>query len=376
MRTTDATLVLEDGTEFAGAVPSSQSKAVRGEVVFTTGMTGYVESLTDPSYKGQILVFTYPQVGNYGVPPPDSWESGGIRVAGVVVNELFSESFHYKSTDSLFARLSRERVPVMTGVDTRAVTRRLRSRGVVSGSIVPKGAPPSDSDRMREKVSDESDEVVWYGEEGPLIVLVDYGVKRSIVRSLLHFPVRVKKVPRGYDYTDEDCDGVLLSNGPGDPAKHQEDVALLRRAMEKHPTRPFFGICLGAQLMALASGAVTKKLRYGHRGQNQPCLRIADNACFLTSQNHGYVVEEASLSDEWEVTFRNIHDGSVEGFAHKGRPFCRGVQFHPEATPGPVDTWWLFEEFYRALSGAYPDGRPEGIALARPSPRRRVASCP
>ena len=351
----DAKLVLGDGSEFLGVSPLWQEEESFsfGEVVFTTGMTGYVEALTDPSYAGQILVFTYPLIGNYGVPESYLWESNKVQVRGVVVGARPFSSTHRESRRSFLEWLQKEKVPLISEVDTRALTKILRSSGTAPGTIFSAAAPApgkflesEQRDLLRETTIPSAQR---YGKRGKTIILVDCGVKQSILRALLRFPIQVKQVPYDYDYTEEDYAGVFLSNGPGDPEMCTETIAILQKAMTR-PDKPIFGICLGAQLMALACGAKTKKLHYGHRAHNQPCLHLADRRCYLTSQNHGYVVVEESLPEEWEVTFRNLNDGSVEGLRHKKLPFF-AVQFHPEAAPGPLDTRWLFDSFYKELDG-------------------------
>ncbi len=341
-------LILQNGEVFEGLAPAWQKDTFFGEVVFTTGMTGYVESLTDPSYAGQILTFTYPLIGNYGVPEEKYWESARIHARGVVIGELSPFFDHHEAKKSLLDWLEEQRVPLLTAVDTRALTKRLRIDGVALGAIVPEGAAPQFSDPnltpLVAEVSIKSSRV--YGKGKKRVIAVDCGMKENIVRSLLQFPLEVKRVPHDYDYTQEEWDGVFLSNGPGDPTMCGETIRILKKAMARN--KPIFGICLGTQLMALSIGASTYKLRYGHRGQNQPCIDLADGRCYLTSQNHGYAVDERSLPDDWQVTFRNLNDQSVEGIAHRTLPFY-SVQFHPESAPGPVDTLWLFEKFYAML---------------------------
>lgn len=340
-----AQLVLKSGEVFYGDVPASQETFTFGEVVFNTGMVGYVESLTDPSYSGQILVFTYPLIGNYGVPGPEFWESEKIHVRGVVVSELSPFYSNHTAKSSLGQWLAEQGVPCMTGVDTRALTKCLRSKGVVPGAMAPVGKMPDhfeDFEQINwvEEVSIREPRVYGSGEK--LVIAIDCGMKENILRSLLQYPIRVKRVPHDYDFTDEEYDGVFISNGPGDPARCQNTVEIIRKAMAKR--KPTFGICLGTQLMALAAGAKTYKLPFGHRSHNQPCLHLASNRSFLTSQNHGYAVDQATLPSDWRVSFRNLNDQSVAGIEHTTLPFF-SVQFHPEAAPGPEDTRWLFEKF-------------------------------
>jgi carbamoyl-phosphate synthase small subunit len=337
---------------FKGRIPAAQTGTFPGEVVFTTGMTGYVESLTDPSYAGQILVFTYPMIGNYGVLREEAWESEKIRVAGLITSELCEGWSHARATQPLLEWLTRERIPLFTGVDTRALTKYLRTRGVMQGAIAPKALrlplPP-----LQIPFISIPEPRTYGATHEPTVVLVDCGAKENILRSLLTFPVRVKRVPYDYDYSKEPFAGVVISNGPGDPADYKETIVVAHKAMRRG--LPMFGICLGSQIMGLAAGATTYKLPFGHRGHNQPVSATSGahvprstRRCFITSQNHGYAVDAATLPSDWQVTFRNLNDQSVEGLAHKTKPFF-SVQFHPEASPGPTDTAWLFDRFFKAL---------------------------
>ena len=338
-----AKLWLSDGTSFDGSVPDWQPDGEAGEVVFNTGMTGYVETLTDPSYSGQILTFTYPLIGNYGVPDPASWESERLHLRGVVVSELTMQWSHAGHVRSLLDWLREQQVPVITGVDTRALTKLLRVHGTMAGTIAT-SRPAAIKPVPAGKVSIPEPRI--YNPHGAkTVIAVDCGMKENITRSLAGLGLRVKRVPHNYDYTHEDYDGVMLSNGPGDPTDYPEAIAILRRALQKD--RPVFGICLGSQLMALAAGASTYKLHFGHRGHNQPCAG-PDGRAYITSQNHGYAIAEDSLPQGWRVTFRNLNDQSVEGIAHLTKPYF-SVQFHPEAAPGPTDTRALFKEFEELL---------------------------
>ncbi|MEO0080536.1 MAG: glutamine-hydrolyzing carbamoyl-phosphate synthase small subunit [candidate division WOR-3 bacterium] len=341
----------EDGTQFTGtgfgrAIPAA------GEVVFNTGMVGYGESLTDPSYRGQILVMTYPLVGNYGVPPKadrERFESDRIQVAGLVVATAVEDTSHMGAARSLPEWLAEEGVPGVEGVDTRSLTLRLRERGTMLGRILQEGmesVPMFDPNRV-DIVSEVCiKEPVMLGRGKKRVILVDCGVKRSIVNELVSRGLEVLQVPAGWDFTGEAFDGVLVSNGPGNPEQCPRTVAILRRALALG--RPVFGICMGCLLLGLAAGGRTYKLRYGHRDHNQPCLEEGTNRCRLTSQNHGYAVDAQSLSEEWEVWFTNANDGSVEGIRHRRRPFW-AVQFHPEASPGPLDCRDLFDQFVALL---------------------------
>ncbi len=334
-----ARLYLSDGTYYEGQSPSWQSQDFSGEVVFNTGMTGYVESLTDPSYAGQILVFTYPLIGNYGV--HGGWESDKIQVAGVVVSELVQNWSHNLSNLSLLDWLRHQQVPIITDLDTRALTKHIRLHGSMPGLITQKAKRPSKIEVNIPFVS-VTRPIIYNRQHTKTIILVDCGTKENIVRSLKQLPIKIKRVPYDYDYTLEDFDGLLLSNGPGDPADYHQTIQILQKAMKQN--RPIFGICLGSQIMGLAAGAKTYKLLFGHRGHNQPCLDETSGRAYITSQNHGYAVDEKTLPGSWQVSFRNLNDGSVEGIEHKSQPFF-AAQFHPEASPGPTDTNWLFDKF-------------------------------
>jgi len=348
-----AYLELEDGTKFEG-IGFGHPAGGAGEVVFNTGMVGYVESLSDPSYRGQILVMTYPLIGNYGVPAADRterFESDRIQVKGLVTSSIQSDTTHATAARSLPDWLTASGVPGLSGIDTRQLTIRLRERGTMLGRIVPATEPsesialfdPNRIEIVRE-VTIRSPYLHRRGKKR--VVLVDCGVKQSILRALLERDASVLQVPADWDYTGEALDGILLSNGPGNPEQCPATISVLRRALALG--RPVFGICLGCQLLALAAGARTYKLRYGHRGQNQPCRENGTEHCRLTSQNHGYAVEAGTLPPDWEVWFSNANDGSVEGIRHRTRPFS-AVQFHPEAAPGPFDSQELFDQFVQML---------------------------
>jgi len=344
-------LALQDGTKFQGNSPAWQKDTYHGEVVFTTGMTGYVETLTDPSYAGQIIVFTYPLIGNYGVPPKKYWESRKIFARGVVISENCDKWSHGDGRQSLLQWLKEQSVPIITGVDTRELTKLLREHGVMLGKISRNTHHVTSNDfedlNKSNLVSDVSiKRKRTYGKGRKKIIAVDCGTKENIIRSLQKYDLTIKRVPYDYDYTKEKFDGVFISNGPGDPMMACDTVEILKKAMKQK--KPIFGICLGSQIMGLAAGAKTYKLPYGHRGQNQPCIDEKTRRCYITSQNHGYAVRENTIPRGWKINFRNLNDGSVEGLAHKILPFF-SVQFHPEAAPGPTDTEFLFDQFVNLL---------------------------
>lgn len=354
MENSQAKLKLEDGSTFDGR-PFGFPKVVAGELAFNTGMVGYPESLTDPSYRGQILVLTYPLIGNYGVPDSceldgidTSFESGAIQIAGLVVSEASLESHHWNATKHLSQWLYEQGVPALSGIDTRALTKRLREKGSMLAKISMDGQDIEFRDPNKEDlvslVSTPKPAVYPAGKKR--VVLIDCGCKNSIIRNLLTRDVTVIRVPWNYNFHHERFDGVLISNGPGDPKMCLETIAHARRAMEE--ASPVFGICLGHQILALAAGADTYKLKFGHRGQNQPCMEEGTRRCFITSQNHGYAVDVQTLPDGWVPWFTNANDGTNEGIRHLTRPFL-GVQFHPESAPGPQDTNSRFDEFVALL---------------------------
>lgn len=347
-------LVLENGSVFEGYAFGAL-KAVSGEVVFNTGMVGYPESLTDPSYKGQILVFTYPLIGNYGVPERETgiglligFESDRIQVAGLIVSESSYSYSHWSSTKSLSNWLKEQDVPALYGIDTRMLTKRLREKGTLLGKILfsdeALGFHDPNKENLVSMVSVKKAVVYPGGDIG--IAVVDGGCKNSIIRSLLARGATVTRVPWNYDFTNDDFDGTVISNGPGDPKLCRETIVNVQKAMAKD--HPLFGICLGHQILALAAGADTYKLKFGHRSQNQPCIEVVTKRCYITSQNHGYSVVNDSLPEGWGPWFINANDGTNEGMRHRSRPFM-SVQFHPEAAPGPVDTGFLFDEFLRLV---------------------------
>ena len=357
----DVTLILQDGTEFKGK-SFGYDKPVNGEVVFNTAMMGYPESLTDPSYAGQLMVLTYPLVGNYGVPPfsvetngiATFMESDRIYASAIIVSDYSQSYSHWNACESLGDWLKREKVPGLTGIDTRQLTKVLREHGVMMGRVVFDGMSNADLDISNdyssinwvERVSCK--DIIRYNEgAGKKIVLVDCGVKYNIIRCLINRGVEVIRVPWNYDYTDMEFDGLFLANGPGDPDKCVDAVDILKNQMSIS-RKPICGICMGNQLLAKAGGATIYKLKYGHRSHNQPVREVGTNRCYVTSQNHGYAVDASSLGNEWRELFVNMNDGSNEGIRHLTHPWFSS-QFHPEACSGPVDTEFMFDRFIETL---------------------------
>jgi carbamoyl-phosphate synthase small subunit len=337
----NAQLILEDGTVFRGRSMGAP-KSAAGEVVFNTGMVGYTEALTDPSYRGQIMTLTFPLVGNYGV--GREFESPRIQATALVVSELATEYSHSAAERSLPQWLKDEGIPCIAGIDTRALTKRLRSSGCMLGKVVvdDRDLPFYDpnQENLVAAVSQPGREV--YPGKGKTVVVVDCGAKGSIIEELRKRDLNVIRVPWDHDFMQEDFDGLFISNGPGDPTACVSTIQNVKRAMEGN--KPIMGICLGNQLLALAAGANTYKLKYGHRGHNQPCVEEGTGRCYITSQNHGFAVDENTLPAGWHPWFRNANDGSNEGLRHSSKPFL-SVQFHPEAAPGPVDCNYLFDQF-------------------------------
>lgn len=352
-----ATLRLSNGMEFRG-YSFGYAGPCDGEVVFSTAMVGYPESLTDPSYSGQILCVTYPLIGNYGVPSEGAdsngisinFESEKIHVRGLVISDYSLEYSHWNAVKSLGQWLEEQKIPGIYGIDTRELTKVLRENGAMLGMIVPDGVeksfPVPDPNLENQVAIVSCKEVIRYGHGDKKIVLVDCGVKHNILRCLVNRGIEVIRVPWDYDFNTLEYDGLFISNGPGNPEFMDVTVEHIREAMKKD--KPIFGICMGNQLLCRAGGASTYKLKYGHRSHNQPVRMVGTNRCFITSQNHGFAVDNNTLGADWEPLFINMNDNTNEGIRHKSKPFF-SAQFHPEASSGPTDTEFLFDEFISKL---------------------------
>ncbi len=363
-------LILEDGTVFEG-MGFGYSTTVFGEAVFNTGMTGYPEALTDPSYSGQILTLTYPLVGNYGVPDPIAKDSDGIRknfesemiqARGLVVHELSLTASHWNLSLTLDEWLYDEKIPGISGIDTRELTIKLRTSGVMMGALAVSDTPIDVSELKKKlasakKYNDEefmntvsTKEPQIFGSESESIVVIDTGVKNAILRNVRSLGYKVIKVPWNYSIEkilSYNPKGVVISNGPGDPLKCGETMKTAKSLIEKNI--PTLGICLGAQILGLAGGANTYKLKYGHRGQNKSCIDLDTNQVYVTSQNHGYCIDPESLKNtDFKLWFTNADDKTVEGIKHKQKKII-AVQFHPEASPGPFDCMFIFEELKKLI---------------------------
>ena len=357
-----AKLILEDSSEFSGFSFGFEGNT-NGEVVFNTGMVGYPETLTDPSYRGQILVCTFPLIGNYGIPSKEkengllkNFESDSVHVRAVIVSDYSEHYSHWSAKKSLGNWLKEEKIPAIQGIDTRMLTRKLREKGSMVGKIIFEENDSLDLPVDNAGFSDpnKTDLVGEVSVKNPVeypagkekIILVDCGTKNNIIRAFLGRNISVIRVPYDYDFTKIKANGVMLSNGPGDPKMNEMTIKHIKKVMRKNI--PILGICLGSQILALASGADTYKLKYGHRGHNQPCNELGTKRCYITSQNHGYAVKTDSLSEDWREWFVNENDGTNEGIIHISKPFF-AAQFHPEASPGPDDCEFIFDMFVRSL---------------------------
>lgn len=339
-------LVLKNGLSFEGKSFGADVSA-SGEVVFSTGMMGYPESLTDPSYKGQILILTYPLVGNYGIPDKKFWEADKVMISGLVVSTYIDTPYHFQSKKTLGEWLREEGIPALEIKDTRLLTQTIREKGTVLGKIINKkdlDFYDPDNENLVKKVSTTKISMTEVSKKAKNILLIDCGAKRNIQRALNKRNVNVITVPWNFDLTTsgykDKIDGVVISNGPGNPKFVTETIANIKKIFDTNI--PILGVCLGNQLISLAAGGDTGKLKYGHRSQNQPCTMEGTNRCYITTQNHGFEVKR--IPKEFKPWFINANDGSNEGIIHKTRPIM-SVQFHPEATPGPEDTEWIFDYF-------------------------------
>ena len=354
-------MLLSDGTKFHGE-SFGYERPVAGEVVFNTAMMGYPESLTDPSYAGQMLVMTYPLVGNYGVPPFTAGENGmweffeseRIHISALIVGDYSEAYSHWHAQESLGQWLKREQIPAITGVDTRELTKVLREHGVMMGKLIfddePDNIPEATYEGVNFVEQVSCKEVMRYNQGAEKkVVLVDCGVKNNIIRCLTHRGVEVIRVPWDYDFNELEFDGLFLANGPGDPNTCVKAVENIRKFLQPEEKRPCMGICMGNQLLSKAAGATVYKLKYGHRSHNQPVRKVGTNICYVTTQNHGYAVDSATLPADWEPLYINMNDGSNEGIRHKTKPWF-SAQFHPEACSGPVDTESMFDEFVNLLN--------------------------
>jgi len=353
----NAKLVLFDGSEFEGQ-SFGWEQPRSGELVFSTGMVGYPESLTDPSYEGQILVYTYPIIGSYGVPDKKFWESDRIHVSGLIVSQYIDTPSHFQSQMTLSEWLKKEKIPGLVIADTRYLTQKLRDGGAQLAKIVfNKDIDFDDSNKKNlvnivstKKIITENylmyDRSQDNNKQAKTIVLIDCGLKKNITRSLLVRGVKVITVPWNFDIFSlkEKIDGVVVSNGPGDPKMCDATIETVKKVMAKKI--PILGICLGNQILALAAGGDTYKMKFGHRGQNQPCIMVGTKRCYLTTQNHGFAI--GKIPKGFQPWFINANDNTNEGIVHEKLPFM-SVQFHPEACPGPTDTEWVFDEFLRRV---------------------------
>jgi carbamoyl-phosphate synthase small subunit len=347
-------LILEDSSVYYG-YPFGSKKAVTGEVVFNTGMVGYPESLTDPSYKGQILVLTYPLIGNYGVPEDKKlygllkyFESDRIQPQGLIIADYSDAYSHWNAKKSLSEWMREYNIPGIYGIDTRELTKKIREKGTMLGKIVydKENIELEDPNKRNLVALVSIKKPIRYKKGKRTVVVIDCGVKNSIIRAFLRRNITVFRCPWNYSFLQEKTDGIVISNGPGDPKMCDETIGNVKKALSKNI--PILGICLGSQILGLAAGANTYKLKYGHRSQNQPCVEVGTKRCYITSQNHGYAVDSDTLPKDWREWFYNNNDKTNEGIIHISKLFF-GTQFHPEASPGPDDTEFLFDVFLRAM---------------------------
>lgn len=344
-----ALLLLEDGHKFDGFVFGSH-KSTSGEIVFSTGMVGYTESLTDPSYFGQILTLTFPLIGNYGVGSANiqtglsPFESSRIQARGLIIADYSLEYDHWNAIKSLSNWMQDENIPGLYGIDTRALTKHLREKGTMLAKIIIDDNDVEFYDPNKENLlnSVSISEPKTIGSGSKTIALLDCGCKTSIANNVAKRGYKVKLLPWNWDLSSEKFDGLLISSGPGDPQNCRDIIEQINNVILKDI--PTFGICLGHQLMSICAGADTYKLKYGHRSQNQPVIQADGNHCFVTSQNHGFAVNDKTLSQGWKPLFTNLNDQTNEGIIHESGRFF-SVQFHPEASPGPYDTTFLFDKF-------------------------------
>lgn len=356
-------LILENGMILEGSSFGSV-RQVKGEVVFNTGMVGYPDSFTDPSYYGQILVQTYPLIGNYGTPAKtvhnglaDFYESEKLQIKALVVSKYISGNSHWQSRQDLSSLLTSENIPALEGIDTRSLTETLREKGVMKGIISfvkprkKSGFTFYDINRDNLVPFVSCKKIQRYGKGKIKVLFIDCGLKFNQIRLMTKYDTTIIRVPWDYNpFRDKNApafDTVFVSNGPGDARNMPQTISTLKEVLDRQI--PVFGICLGHQLLALAAGGDIYKLKYGHRSQNQPVINNKDNRCYITSQNHGFSVVEKSIPPDWQVWFTNLNDQTNEGIIHKKLPFF-SVQFHPEANPGPVDTAWLFDYYFSVVS--------------------------
>ena len=339
-------LIFKDGTRYEGK-SFGHTSSIAGEMVFATGMVGYPESFTDPSYAGQILTLTYPLIGNYGVPNKKYWESEKIQIAGLIVSSYIDTPSHFSSEKTLSTWLKEQKIPALEIKDTRAIAIKLRDGGAQLGKIIHGKDTPFVDPYKTNLVSQVSQKKVTRSGHGKKkLVLIDCGAKRNISRSLVSRGVEVITVPWNFDIFASALkfDAIVISNGPGDPKMVPETIAIVKRALSKNI--PILGICLGNQILTLAAGGDTRKLKFGHRSQNQPCRESGTKRCYLTTQNHGFCVSK--IPPGFRTWFTNANDGTNEGIIHHALPVM-SVQFHPEATPGPVDTEWVVDYFLKKI---------------------------